>query len=145
MVAFSDSQFRGKVLVVQILGSWCPNCLDESEFLTAYREANQHRGMEVVGLAFEKTDDFQRASGNVKRLRKRLNITYPILIASNRDKLKQVLPGLENFISFPTTIFMDKGHKIRKIHAGFSGAATGKEYEKFISEFTEFMDKLLAE
>jgi peroxiredoxin len=145
LVSLSDDRFRGKVIIIQILGSWCPNCLDESEYLTAYRDSNQHRGMEVIGLAFEKTDDFRRAAANVQRLSKRLNINYPILIASNRDKLRQVLPGLENFIAFPTTLYLDKSHKIRKIHAGFTGGAAGPELEAFKSDFEAFLEKLIEE
>ena len=145
LVHLSDSAFKNKVVVLQILGSWCPNCLDESAFLESYYEKNKHRGFEIIGLSFEKTDDFKRASTTVNKFRKRLNISYPLLIASTRDKIKTTLPGLENFIAFPTTIFLDKNHKIRKIHAGFSGPATGAEYEKFKDEFSLLIDKLIAE
>ncbi|HMT29219.1 MAG TPA: TlpA disulfide reductase family protein, partial [Bacteroidia bacterium] len=88
MVSINDSAFAGKVVIVQILGSWCPNCLDETAYLTDYYDKNKNRGIEIIGLSFEKTDDFKRASENVKRLRKRLKINYTLLIASNRDKLK---------------------------------------------------------
>ena len=145
IVQLSDSMFKNKVVVLQILGSWCPNCLDESLFLEEYYLNNRKRGIEILGLSFEKTDDFHRAVGNVKRYRNRLKISYPLVIASNRDKIKNVLPGLENFIAFPTTIFLDKNHMIRKIHAGFSGPATGAEYEEFKDDFSLFMDKLLME
>lgn len=145
MVSLDDTLFNNKVIVLQILGSWCPNCLDESKYLKDYYLKNSHRGMSVIGLAFEKTDDFQRAANNVKRFTQRLGITYPVLVASNRSKIKTVFPGLENFMGYPTTIFLDKQRNIRKIHAGFSGPATGPEYEKFKDEFERFMDKLLSE
>jgi len=145
MVSLDDPKFKGKVVVLQILGSWCPNCLDESKFLAPYYDKNKDRGFEIIGLSFEKTDDFTRASGNVKRFRDRLHIKYPLLIAANRDKIKTVLPGLENFVGFPTSIYLDKNHNIRKIHAGFSGEATGAEYEKFKDDFYMFIDKLLSE
>jgi thiol-disulfide isomerase/thioredoxin len=144
-VSLDDERFRGKPVVVQILGSWCPNCLDESIYLQEYYERNQARGVEIVGLAFEKTDDFKRAAGNVVRFRNRLKISYPLLVASNRDKIKNVLPGLENFIAYPTTIYLDKQHKIRKIHAGFSGPATGIEYEKFKDDFELYLEMLILE
>ena len=145
MVSLDDPKFKNKVIVLQIMGSWCPNCLDESRFLAPYYDKNKDRGFEVIGLSFEKTDDFVRASGNVKRFRDRLHIKYPLLIAANRDKIKTVLPGLENFVGFPTSIYLDKNHNIRKIHAGFSGQATGAEYEKFKDDFSMFIDKLLSE
>jgi peroxiredoxin len=145
LVSLDDERFKGKVVLLQIMGSWCPNCLDESEFLAPWYDKNKHRGVEIIGLSFEKTDDFVRASGNVKRFMQRLRINYPVLVAANRDKLKTILPGLENFAGYPTTIYLDKQRRIRKIHAGFSGAATGAEYEKFKDDFVLFMDKLLNE
>ena len=145
LVSLSDPAFKNKVVILQILGSWCPNCLDESKFLAPWYDKNKQRGIEIIGLSFEKTDDFVRASGNVKRFRDRFQIKYPLLIAANRDKIKTVLPGLENFVGFPTTIYLDKNHRVRKIHAGFSGEATGAEYEKFKDDFTLFIDKLLSE
>jgi len=145
MVSLDDARFKNKVVVIQILGSWCPNCLDEAAFLAPYYDKNHDKGFEIVGLSFEKTDDFTRASGNVKRFRDKFKIHYPLLIAANRDKIKTVLPGLENFAGFPTTIYLDKNHHVRKIHAGFSGAASGAEYEKFKDDFSLFMNKLLSE
>ncbi len=145
MVDLGDEAFKGKVVIVQILGSWCPNCLDESEFLQEYYEKNKSRGVVVIGLSFEKTDDFSRAANNVKRLRNRLGITYPLLVCSNRDKIQSVLPGLDNFRAFPTSIYLDRRHRVRKIYSGFSGKATGVEFEKFKDDFSLFLDKLLSE
>lgn len=145
MVSLNDERFKNKVVIIQIMGSWCPNCLDESRFLSPWYDKNSSRGVEIIGLSFEKTDDFFRAAANVKRFRKNIGINYPLLIAANRDKIKTILPGLENFAGYPTTIYLDKKRNIRKIHAGFSGAATGAEYENFKEEFFLFMDKLLAE
>ncbi|MFN9595314.1 MAG: TlpA family protein disulfide reductase, partial [Bacteroidota bacterium] len=75
----------------------------------------------------------------------RLGITYPLLVCANRDKLQSVLPGLDNFRAFPTSIYLDKNHRVRKIYSGFSGKATGAEFERFKDDFTLFMDKLLSE
>lgn len=144
-VSLEDPAYKDKVVVIQILGSWCPNCLDETAFLAPFYDKNKERGVEFIGLCFEKTSDFRKASENVKRLRKRLNINYTLLVAANRDMVKTTLPGIENFIGFPTTIFLDKNHKVRKVHAGFSGAATGIEYENFKDDFEAFIDKLLKE
>ncbi len=145
LVSLDDPKFKNKVVLLQILGSWCPNCLDESAFLAPYYDKNKDRGVEIIGLSFEKTDDFKHAVANVRRFQDRLGIHYTLLIAANREKIKTVLPGLENFVGFPTSIYLDKNHKVRKVYAGFSGAATGAEYEKFKKEFTEFMDSLLRE
>ncbi|MBL0340656.1 MAG: TlpA family protein disulfide reductase [Bacteroidetes bacterium] len=144
-VSLEDSKYKEKVIVLQIMGSWCPNCLDETEYLAPYYDKNKARGMEIIGLSFEKTNDFSKAAENVKKLRKRLNIKYTLLIAAHRDQVRATIPGIENFMGFPTTIFLDKTHKVRKIHAGFNGAATGTEYEKFKDDFEAFMNMLLKE
>jgi thiol-disulfide isomerase/thioredoxin len=145
IVSLEDERFRNKPVLIQVMGSWCPNCLDESLFLGPFYDKNRHRGFEIVGLSFEKTADFKRAAANVNRFKKRLNINYPVLVANHRDKLKETMPAIENFIGFPTTIFLDKKHKVRKVHAGFLGAATGIEYEQFMKEFTDFAELLLNE
>jgi peroxiredoxin len=145
MVALSDARFKNKVVIVQFLGSWCPNCLDETAYLTKYYDKHASKGFEIVGLSFEKTDSFQHAVKNVTRFKNRLEVNYPLLIVGNRSKRQDIYPGLQNFQGYPTTIFLDKQHRVRKIHAGFNGPATGAEYEKFKDEFEQFLNALLLE
>jgi thiol-disulfide isomerase/thioredoxin len=145
LVGLNDPGFRNKIVVIQILGTWCPNCLDESRFLAPLYERKKGEGLEIIGLAFEKTGDFRRASANVKRMAERLNITYPILIASDRSKIRETLPQLDNFIAFPTVIVLDRSHRVRKVHAGFSGPATGDPYLEYTKKFSETIDELLKE
>ena len=52
---------------------------------------------------------------------------------------------LKHVLSYPTTIYIDKKGKVRKIHTGFNGPATGEKYIEFKTEFKEFTDKLLNE
>jgi thiol-disulfide isomerase/thioredoxin len=145
IVSLSDEKFKNKVVVVQFLGSWCPNCLDETAYLAKFYDKNKSRGLEFVGLSFEKTDEFKRAVGNVTRFRDRLGVHYTLLIAGNRTKRQEIYPGLMNFQGYPTTVFLDKQHRVRKIHAGFNGPATGAEYEKFKDEFERFIEALINE
>lgn len=145
LVSLTDKKFINKVKVIQIMGSWCPNCLDESIYLADYYRKNNSRGVEVIGISFEKTSDFQKAVSNVKRLKERFGIKYTLLLAGNRDNANNALPMLNRIMGYPTTIFVDKKNKVRKIYTGFSGPATGIYYEKYKDDFTGFMDKLLAE
>ncbi|MEZ5286715.1 MAG: TlpA disulfide reductase family protein [Vicinamibacterales bacterium] len=46
-------RFRGKVVLVNISGSWCPNCHDEAPFLAALHRRFKDRGFEIVTLSFE--------------------------------------------------------------------------------------------
>lgn len=146
-VSIDDEKYKNKVTIVQILGSWCPNCADETKFLSDIYKQYNSRGLEIIGLCFETTKEFEKASANVKRMAEGLNADYTFLIAgtSNKQEAAQALPFLNHVLSFPTTMFIDKKGNVRKIHTGFTGPATGMHYEKFVSETTAFIEKLLAE
>ncbi len=147
MVSLSDPAYTGKVVVVTILGSWCPNCLDENTFLSSWYKKNHKRGVEIIGLGFERKDDFKDAQKSLSLLKKRLDIPYKILVAgkSTTKAISEALPALTGIIAFPTTIFIDKKGNVSKIHTGFSGPATGKFYDEFKTEFNQLIDQLLAE
>ncbi len=144
-ISINDERYRGKVVIISILGSWCPNCLDEMEFLSPWYKANRHRGVEVIGLAFERKDDFTYAQGALKRLRDRYETEYEILFGGKvgAEATAKALPELEKVNGYPTTIFIDKEGKIRKIHTGFNGPATGLFHEEFKKEFNALVDELL--
>lgn len=144
-VKLSDKNFQDKVVVIQIMGSWCPNCLDETAYLSEYYKKNHLRGIEIIGISFEKTSDFQKAVSYVKKMKTRFGIDYTVLIAGNRDNTNTALPMLNRVMGYPTTIFVDKKGKVRKIYTGFSGPATGKYYEKYKDDFNDFINKLLSE
>ena len=144
---YNPGEVSKNVKILQIFGSWCPNCIDETKFITKWRKANPNKKVEFYMVAFERSPNKAHAIKQIKKARKLYQIDYPILIGgyTKEDKLSKVLPGLENFISFPTTIFIDKKGKIRKIHAGFNGPATGKYFHNFSLHFNSFLDKLLNE
>ncbi|WP_460692049.1 peroxiredoxin family protein [Mucilaginibacter puniceus] len=148
LVSLSDSRFKNKVVIVQILGSWCPNCMDETAYMINYYKKYHSKGVEVVGLAYERTTDFAKSKKSLLQLKSRFNIPYPLLITgytpSSGDPEKS-LPMLKDIIGFPTTIIIDKKGDVRKIHTGFSGPGTGKHYIEFIEEFETLTDHLLAE
>ena len=146
-VSLSDQKYKGKVIVVTILGSWCPNCLDENKYLAEWYKTNRTRGVEIIGLGFERKNDFESARKSLSALKTRLGIEYEILFAgqSSTEAASKALPQLNGIASFPTTIFIDKRGNVRKIHSGFSGPATGKFYEEFKTEFNDLIDSLVAE
>ncbi len=144
-VSPEDSKYKNKVLLLQVFGTWCPNCMDETRFLTSWYNENRHRGVEIIGLAYERRDDFKYASERVKRMITKLNVPYDFVIAGTNDKLKasESLPMLNRIVSFPTTIFIGRDGAVKKIHTGFSGPGTGVYYEEFIRDFNATMDELL--
>ena len=150
LVSSSDPEFDDKVIVIQIMGTWCPNCLDESKYLVNYLQNNPNDDLQIVGLAFEVAKTRELAYQRINRLKERINIPYPILLAqfsneANKEMAHQKLPMLNHVISYPTTIFIDKNKKVRKIHTGFNGPATGKKYDDFKEEFEQFVTQLLNE
>jgi len=148
-VSLKDDRFKNKVVVVQIMGTWCPNCLDESKFYTQYYNANKDKDIQFVALAFEYAKTEAKAYSFINRLKDRLDINYPILLAQTGSTSKTAandkLPMLNHVLSYPTSIFIDKTGKVRKIHTGFNGPATGDKYTEFKTEFNAFMDMLLTE
>ena len=146
-VSLADQAYKGKVVIVTILGSWCPNCLDENKFLSGWYKENRMRGVEIIGLGFERKNDFESAKKSLTALKTRLDIEYEILFAgqSGTESASKALPQLNGIASFPTTIFIDKKGNVRKIHSGFSGPATGKFFEEFKTEFNTLIDKLVSE
>jgi peroxiredoxin len=146
-VSLTDSRFKNKVVIVQFMGSWCPNCMDETAFLVNYYKKYYPKGVEVVGLAYERTTDFAKSQRTLTQLKNRFNITYPLLITgytSNKAETAKSLPMLANFVAFPTTVIIDKKGDVRKIHTGYSGPGTGEHYTEFVNEFEKLTDDLLA-
>jgi thiol-disulfide isomerase/thioredoxin len=146
-VSLDDPKYKGKVVILQILGTWCPNCMDETKFLVPWYDANKDRGVEIIGLAYERKPDFDYASARVKKMVEKMNVTYDILIAGTSDKesAAKTLPMLNSIVAFPTTIFIGKDGKVKKIHTGFSGPGTRQYYEQFKEEFNETVNSLLQE
>jgi len=147
LVSPQDEKYKNKVLVLQIFGTWCPNCMDETRFLTEWYNQNADRGVEILGLAFERKDDFQYAKERVLKMKEKLSVPYSFVIAGTNDKAKasEALPMLNKVLAFPTTIFIGKDGKVKKIHTGFSGPGTGIYYEQFKEEFNATINTLLAE
>ncbi|MBA4055375.1 MAG: alkyl hydroperoxide reductase, partial [Marivirga sp.] len=143
----TDEKYKNKVVILQLFGTWCPNCMDETKFLVPWYKENNHRGVEIIGLAYERKDDFTYASERVKKMADKFNVTYDFVIAGTNDKEKasETLPMLNKVIAFPTTIFIGKDGKVKKIHTGFSGPGTGPYYEQFIEHFNETVNELLNE
>ncbi|HRP54608.1 TlpA disulfide reductase family protein [Agriterribacter sp.] len=146
-VSINEPRFKNKVIIVQILGSWCPNCMDETVFMHELYKKYRSKGVEIVGLAYERTADFTRSQQSVRNFMKRLKVEYPVLITpvavSDPQRAEKTLPQLEKIPAFPTTIFTDRKGEIQKIHAGFNGPGTGADYERQKKEYYEIIDSLL--
>ncbi len=149
LVSLSDPEFRNHVVIVQIMGTWCPNCLDETKFFIEYLKNNPNPDVRFIALAFEYAKTQEGAFAAIERLKKRIGVPYPIVLAqygsSNKLKAQEKLPMINQVLSYPTTIFIDRNGVIRRIHTGFNGPATGEKYLEFKSDFDRFILELVNE
>ncbi|GAA4784273.1 hypothetical protein GCM10023231_09950 [Olivibacter ginsenosidimutans] len=147
-VSLDDKRFQDKVVIVQFMGSWCPNCMDETAFLAPFYDQYKTKGVEVIGLAYERYKEPEKAKAAVLHLKDRFQVHYPLLLTgytNDKGQVEESIPALDNFSAFPTTIIIDKSGAVYKIHTGFNGPATGKHYTDFVQEFKHEIDSLLAQ
>jgi len=140
-----DPRFDGKVVLVEVFGTWCPNCNDYAPLLAKWDKRYRDRGLEIVGLAFEMTGDVERDRRFVGAYARRHGLAFPLLLAGTSDKTDAaaVLPGLDRVLSYPTTVFVGRDGAVAKIHSGFSGPATGPHHTAMVSELEREIEALL--
>jgi thiol-disulfide isomerase/thioredoxin len=146
-VSLSDPAYRGKVVLVDIFGTWCPACHDAAPVLGRFYREYHARGLEIVGLAFEVTGDPVQDGAMVRRFRDKFSIPYTLLLggASETDVVRELLPQLDGFTAFPTTLFVGRDGRVRRVHAGFYGPATGPQHFALVADFRRAIEALLAE
>jgi len=139
----SSPEFKGKPVIVDIFGTWCPNCHDEAPLLEQLYRKYHDQGLVVVGLAYEYIDDTPRNLRQISIYRDKFGITFPLLLSGTTDQgqIAKTLPQLVNFGAYPTTIFLDRNGRVHAIHAGFAGPSTGDKYQ----EAQQHMDQLARE
>ncbi len=142
-----EKSFKGHARILVVFGTWCPNCHDASDYLVELHKRYHKLGLSIVGLAFELTGNTKRDARQVKKYVKKHGIEYPVLIAGVADKKKagDALPFLDKLRSYPTTIFLSGDGKVRAVHTGFTGPATGQAYRDLRIKFESIIEQLLSE
>lgn len=148
-VSINDERFKNKVVIVQLMGSWCPNCMDETKFLSEFYNKYRSRGVEIVSLAYEYSTDIERSRKSLSKFQKLFNVQYPMLItgvtSTDEQKTEKTLPQLTPIRSFPTSIFLDRKGNVREIHGVFYGPGTKQYFEEYKKIFTNIVEGLLKE
>jgi thiol-disulfide isomerase/thioredoxin len=144
VVSNTDAQFQGKVVLVNVTGSWCPNCHDEAPFLAELYRKYHNQGLEVVALSFEEDDQLKNPT-RLRAFMKEYGIDYTVLLAGTPDDRDAKLTQPVNLNSWPTTFFLGRDGRVRFVHAGFPGPASGELYRKAAHEFNSQVESLLAE
>jgi peroxiredoxin len=144
LVSDTDARFKGKVVLVNITGSWCPNCHDEAPFLADLYRKYHAEGLEIVALSFEEADQLKDPT-RLRAFLARYGIEYTVLLGGTTDEAPAKLPQAKNWDAWPTTFFLGRDGRVRNVHVGFPSKASGELYTEATHEFTEQVQHLLAE
>jgi peroxiredoxin len=144
VVSNTDPQFDGKVVIVAVGGSWCPNCHDEAPFLESLYKQFHGRGLEIVNLSFEEADQLKDPT-RLRAFIARYGLTYTVLVAGTPDELAEKIPQGEHLNCWPTSFILGRDGKVREVHAGFAGPANKPAHEALQKEVTTLVDGLLSE
>ncbi len=140
-VCLDDPEFQGKAKILQIMGTWCFNCRDETKFIQEYLKKHPSPDLQIIGLAIEKYDG-QRAADLVNYFKHKYSVDYPVLMAGTLKNPTENLPFIDKISAYPTMIFLDKNNVIQGTHTGFYGPAT-EEYETYKKEFHHRIQELV--
>jgi thiol-disulfide isomerase/thioredoxin len=147
VVTERDPRFKGKVVLVDVFGTWCPTCHDAAPALVQLYRKYHERGLAIVGLAYEVSGDSAVDNRQLRRYQEKFALPFPLLLAGVNDThaAAETLPQLRGFTAFPTTIFLGRDGRVRRINAGFYGPATGAQHQKLITEYEREIERLLSE
>ena len=143
-VSNTDPQFEGKVVIVAVGGSWCPNCHDEAPFLESLYKQFHARGLEIVNLSFEEANQLSDPA-RLRAFIARYGITYTVLVAGEPDQLNEKIPQGVRLNSWPTSFFLGRDGRVKEVHAGFAGPANPEGHAELEHEVTTLVEHLLAE
>ena len=144
----SNTDFKGKAMIVDIMGTWCHNCLDSAPVLQQLQSRLEQKGLQVVGLSFEIRDDARLAQKNLNLFRQRFGLTYPLLFCGDLDDAnvdRRLKSQLDGFFAYPTTLFIDREGKVRSIHTGFKGPGTGDDFASEVALFDRRAEQLVSD
>ena len=145
LISNTDPRFDGKVVIVAVGGSWCPNCHDEAPLLESLYHEFHDRGLEIVDLSFEEDEDQLKDPQRLRAFIARYHLDYPVLLAGTTDQLNEKIPQANNLNCWPTSFILGRDGRVREIHAGFAGPANPPAHEALVREVTGLVTKLLDE
>lgn len=143
-VTANDPEFKNKPIMLYLFGTWCPNCSDEAAMIRKMYDKYHAKGVEFIGVSYEYSGNFNSDVDMIRRYKKRFNVPWRLLYGgqASADVVEKTLPFLDNLVSYPTTFFADRKHRLVAIHVGFSGPGTGKYYQMEQEAFTTKLDAI---
>lgn len=145
-VAFNntDKKFAGKVIVLNVTGSWCPNCHDEAPYLSSLYQKYRDRGVEIVALDFEEPDQIPELK-RLKAFIKRYNVGYTYLLGGETRQVQEKLPQAVNLNTWPATFFIARDGTVRAVRTGLAAKASGAFHDTLESDYESIIQSLLKE
>ncbi len=145
--SIDPSKYEGKVLLVQLFGTWCPNSHDQTEYLVNWYNKNSDRGVAILASSYEANYSQEYGLKRLSQYREANNIPYDLVLGGRLSKTGAAmsLPFTERIQAFPTLVILDKKGYVRYVHSYFNGPATGDYYKAFDERFNQIIDELLAE
>lgn len=141
-----EEDYFGKVLIIQLFGTWCPNSMDQTRFLTDWYN-KKPEDVELIAVTYE--PNFTTAYGNsrISDYKSQMDIGYNVFLGGELSKGQAALafPFVDKINAFPTLMIVDKDGFVRYVSNYFNGPATRTYFELFKREFIRIVDELLAE
>ncbi|MCD6221757.1 TlpA family protein disulfide reductase [bacterium] len=101
------SDYKGKVVILNFFGTWCPPCrMEIPDFVKFYKE-NKEKGVVIIGIAVGSRPE------DIKKMIKEFKINYPVCISDG--KVEREYGGIR-FV--PTSFIIDKNGNIYKKQIG---------------------------
>jgi thiol-disulfide isomerase/thioredoxin len=142
---FPNKQTEGKVVIIQIMGTWCPNCMDETKYYKELYEKYHDQGLEIISIGYEAAPTFETQAEKIKRLKERHNLAFTFLVGgkANKSLASEHFKMLNEVISFPTSIYIGRDGLVKRIHTGFNGPGTGQYYIEYVEKTNALIEALL--
>lgn len=101
------SDYRGKVVVLNVWGSWCGPCRGEADDLQRVSEKYKDQGVQFLGI---NTRDTEKT--NAVRFEQEKGVTYPSIFDPAGTQLLKFPKGSLNPQSIPTTLIVDRDGRL---------------------------------
>ncbi len=146
LIDINDEKFKGKPKILEIMGTWCPNCMDATNYLQEFQSNNPTTDIEIMSICFERYKNEEKNLNQIARYKKKKNITWPVLLGEHyrKSEASKLFPKIDRLISYPTLVFLDKDNMVKYVYTGFSGPAT-EAYHGFHKRFNEIINELTNE
>ena len=143
---FPNERYNDKVVIIQIMGTWCPNCLDETQYYKELYDKYNSQGLEIISICYEAGKSFEEYVANIERLKTKLALDFTFLIGGKASKnlASEHFKVLNEVISFPTSIFIGRDGMVKRVHTGFNGPGTGSYYNEYVEKTEALIQTLLS-